>query len=193
MSLYSQFIKEHFHDPKFSKLSAPQRIKAIAAVWRKHQGSKSKGAPRKRGRGISSNEVAQAASPAPAAVADTGAGLAEDAEMAGSGRKRPRAPRKAPRRKRGGDSAPMALTGGEMAPRSLTGGALNPLGNGSQGAYVSQSGLGIFSGLLGSIGLGMRPGAETMHPMNGEGIFDDVMNGVRSVGSLAPLALPFIL
>lgn len=183
MSVYSQFVKQNWHNVPDGP--APMKMRAIARLWQQHKSGRSAPKTRKRrGRGVSDAEVKQAAAP-PAETAPDVPGEG----MAGAGRKRkPRA-----RRGRGGSEAPIQWSGGEAAPIAWSGGALNPLASGAVGSHISQTGLGIFSGMLSQIGLGFRNTGGHDEGMAGEGIFDDVMNGVRSVGSLAPAILPFVL
>lgn len=87
--------------------------------------------------------------------------------------------------------------GGEIvepaAPVQWKGGSLSSLGN-SLGP-ASQSGLDVLSSVLGMMRLGMKMQPQSMSEQQGQGVFDDIMTGVRSVGSLAPLVLaaaPFL-
>ena len=144
MSLYSQFVKEQIHSVPGA--TQTERMKNVAKLWQQHKAGKAGKAPRRRKRGKGAED----------SVADTVAAAApQDGGCCSSGSGRRRRGRKS-----GGEIV------AEAAPVQWSGGALNPLASGSAGYRPSQTGLGIFSGLLSSIGLGFRPTADNNEAMH---------------------------
>jgi hypothetical protein len=177
MSLYSQFVKEHYASAPGN--SPREKIANIAKMWQARKSGKVAKAPRrKKGRGDPASDI-PGGDNTEEAKAGSGAAQEEDPGQAGgcancqagTGRKRRKG-------KRGGEIAAAA-----PPIQGWSGGALGPLAAANQGAPVSQSGFGMYGGALrtlGGAGLFDSFGASRGPPDP----FSSVLGAVGSLGSL---------
>jgi hypothetical protein len=177
MSLYSQFVKEHYASAPGN--SPREKIANIAKMWQQRKSGKAEKAPRrKRGRGDPASDIPdgdnieEAKSGSGAAQEDPGQAGGCASCKSGTGRRRRGG------RKRGGDIAAAA-----PPIQGWSGGSLGPLAPANQGAPVSQSGFGMYGGALQAYGL--RPDG---HGLQGAGLpFDPFSATLHAVSSLGDL------
>lgn len=163
MGAYQDFVKAHIHSAPGA--TQPERLKAVAAMWQafkaKHMG---------KGMDPGNSDIPQGQSGGctncggrmkrlkkpPMSVAEPQNGGGRKKKQMGAGKKQKGGGRK----RKGGQIAsedpgqgPVKFSGSGDGPVAFSGSGLGPFGNGNSGLKPSQTGLGMFSSLLDSIGL----------------------------------------